>query len=259
MNIGTAKPTPIQLEKVPHFLINNLSIHDNYDVRKFEADVLHLLSDNFPIYNPIILSGGSGLYLDAVTTGLDEMPTINPIYRKELNDKLKVEGLHTLQEMLRKLDPAYYGQVDLQNPQRVIRALEVCLSTNAPFSKYRERKPVNRPFKIVKIALTRDRDELYQRIDLRMDQMIDEGLFDEAAKLYPLRHLNALQTVGYSEIFGYLDGLYDKEETVRLLKRNSRRYAKRQLTWLRRDPDYHWFHPDHEAKIVAFIKDQMGI
>ncbi|MCC5936272.1 MAG: tRNA (adenosine(37)-N6)-dimethylallyltransferase MiaA [Lunatimonas sp.] len=258
MNIGTAKPAPNLLEMVPHHFINSHSIHDSYDVRRYETEVLELLKQEFPTYNPIILTGGSGLYVDAVVYGLDVMPDIDPKWREELNDLFRKEGLSVLQNQLKSMDPDYYAIVDLQNPQRVIRALEVCMGTGKPYSSFRIKKSAERPFHILKIALIRDRDELYQRINLRMDQMIDEGLFEEAKELYPYRHLNALQTVGYTEIFGYMDGLYDREEAIRLLKRNSRRYAKRQLTWLRKDPDYHWFHPDALNEIESFILNQIA-
>ncbi|WP_209331951.1 tRNA (adenosine(37)-N6)-dimethylallyltransferase MiaA [Lunatimonas salinarum] len=259
MNIGTAKPSPELLQKATHYFINSLSIHDSYDVRQYENEVLDLLNLKFPDYNPIILSGGSGLYIDAVVVGLDDMPQIDPKWRMELVFRLEKNGLRPLQEQLQSLDPVYYATVDLQNPQRIIRALEVCLGTGKRYSSFRTKKKSKRPFKTIKLALARDREELYQRINQRMDQMIAEGLFEEAEKLYPFRTCNALQTVGYTEIFGFMDGLYDREEAVRLLKRNSRRYAKRQLTWLRKDPEYHWFHPDQEEKIVDFIYRQMGL
>lgn len=257
MNIGTAKPQTDTLIKVLHYFINSHSIHETYDVRRYEKEVLELLEQKFPAYNPIILTGGSGLYIDAVVDGLDDMPEIDPKWREELNEQYREKGLEALQEQLQSLDAVYYATVDLQNPQRIIRALEVCLGTGIPFSSFRRKKTAARPFRILKIALTRERDELYERINQRMDQMISEGLFVEAEALYPFRHLNALHTVGYTEIFGYLDGLYDREEAIRLLKRNSRRYAKRQLTWLRKDPDYHWFHPDQLDEIVSFILNQM--
>lgn len=258
MNIGTAKPSNEALETVRHYFINSHSIHEDYDVRRFEIDVLALLDKAFLSYNPIILSGGSGLYIDAVVNGLDDIPAIDTEWRERLDNQYRTEGLAALQERLQELDPHYYAQVDRQNPQRLIRALEVCLGTGQPYSSFRTKKVAERSFEVIKIALTRDRSELYERIDRRMDQMIQEGLFEEAGQLYPLRHLNALQTVGYSEIFGYLEGKYDRTEAIRLLKRNSRRYAKRQLTWLRRDSEYHWFHPDQVNEIVSFVEDQMG-
>ncbi|EON76071.1 tRNA delta(2)-isopentenylpyrophosphate transferase [Lunatimonas lonarensis] len=258
MDIGTAKPPLELLKRIPHYMIDSHSIHDEYDVRRFELDVLTLLEQKFSEYNPIILTGGSGLYIDSVANGLDNMPEIEPKWRHQLTNQFQTEGISALQELLSTLDPTYYGQVDTQNPQRLIRALEVCLATGKPFSSFRTRNRENRPFSIIKIALIRERTELYDRIDHRVDLMIEQGLFEEAEALYPFRHLNALQTVGYTEIFGFLEGCYDRAEAIRLLKRNSRRYAKRQLTWLRRDPDYRWFHPDQLEEIISFVEDQMG-
>ena len=255
INIGTAKPSKEELAKVRHYFIGNKSIHEPYDVRSYEVDALSCIGDLFKRKDLLILTGGSGLYTDAVVNGLDEMPKITPEIRQELNMLYAKEGIIPLQVMLKKLDPDYYGKVDLQNPQRLIRALEVCQGTGRAFSDFRVRKKVERPFKTIKVALNRDRDELYQRIDSRMDKMIAEGLFEEAKEMHPFKNKNALKTVGYKEIFGYLEGEYDKKEAVRLLKRNSRRYAKRQLTWLKRDEAYHWFHPDDINGILSLVQD----
>ena len=255
INIGTAKPSKEELAKVRHYFIGNKSIHEPYDVRSYEVDALSCIGDLFKRKDLLILTGGSGLYTDAVVNGLDEMPKITPEIRQELNMLYAKEGIIPLQVMLKKLDPDYYGKVDLQNPQRLIRALEVCQGTGRAFSDFRVRKKVERPFKTIKVALIRDRDELYQRIDSRMDKMIAEGLFEEAKEMHPFKNKNALKTVGYKEIFGYLEGEYDKKEAVRLLKRNSRRYAKRQLTWLKRDEAYHWFHPDDINGILSLVQD----
>ncbi|NHE55724.1 tRNA (adenosine(37)-N6)-dimethylallyltransferase MiaA [Cyclobacterium plantarum] len=258
MNVGTAKPGTEDLKKVPHFFIDNKSIHDPYDVKAFEKDALHLIGNLFIDQDLLVMTGGSGLYIDAVVDGLDEMPETDQQIREELNLKYRNGGLPELQNRLLDLDPEYFQQVDLNNPQRLIRALEVCLSTGKPFSRFRKKSKKSRPFRTLKIALSRDREELYARIDQRMDEMIRNGLFEEAAQLYPYRELNALQTVGYKEIFGYLDREYDREEAIRLLKRNSRRYAKRQLTWLRRDPDYVWFHPQSYTEIQSWILAQIS-
>lgn len=255
INIGTAKPSKEDLAKVRHYFIGNKSIHEPYDVRSYEVDALSCIGDLFKRKDLLILTGGSGLYTDAVVNGLDEMPKITPEIRQELNILYAKEGIIPLQVMLKKLDPDYYDKVDLQNPQRLIRALEVCQGTGRAFSDFRVRKKVERPFKTIKVALNRDRDELYQRIDSRMDKMIAEGLFEEAKEMHPFKNRNALKTVGYKEIFGYLEGEYDKKEAVRLLKRNSRRYAKRQLTWLKRDEAYHWFHPDDINGILSLVQD----
>ncbi|GAB2993148.1 tRNA (adenosine(37)-N6)-dimethylallyltransferase MiaA [Cyclobacterium sediminis] len=255
INIGTAKPSKEELDMVPHYFIGNKSIHDHYDVRSYEIEALSCIGDLFKRKDLLLLTGGSGLYTDAVVNGLDEMPIIAPEIRQELNLLFVKEGIAPLQEMLKKLDPDYYENVDLQNPQRLIRALEVCQGTGKAFSEFRVRKKVKRPFKTIKIALNRDREELYQRIDSRMDKMIADGLFIEAEEMYPFKNRNALNTVGYKEIFGYLEGEYDKDEAIRLLKRNSRRYAKRQVTWLKRDEAYHWFHPDDINGILSLVQD----
>ena len=258
MNIGTAKPSVKELQEVQHHFINTLSINDDYDVRKFEKDALKLMDRLFAHQNPLILTGGSGLYIDAVTEGLDDIPQVDSNIRKVLTEVYERNGINSLQEQLKSLDPLYHAQVDLHNPQRIIRALEVCIGTGKPFSSFRIKKKTIRPFAELKIALERERDELYSRIDLRMDQMIAAGLFEEAAQLFPYRQLNALQTVGYKEIFDYFDGLYDREEAIRLLKRNSRRYAKRQMTWLKKDASYAWFHPSELDRISQYISDQMS-
>ncbi|SHN00172.1 tRNA dimethylallyltransferase [Cyclobacterium lianum] len=258
MNVGTAKPTKKNLEEADHYLIDNKSIHDSYDVKAFEKDALVLIERLFNEMDMIILTGGSGLYIDAVVGGLDEMPPAQPQIREQLNLDYRRIGLVYLQKKLLELDPDYYAKVDLNNPQRLIRALEVCLSTGKPYSHYRVRERKQRPFRTIKLALCREREELYSRIEQRMDAMIRQGLFEEAAGLYPYRRLNALQTVGYQEIFGYMEGDYDKTEAIRLLKRNSRRYAKRQLTWFRRDPDYTWFHPEKSTEIISWVTAQMS-
>ena len=253
INIGTAKPSKEQLTEAKHYFIDTLSIHEDYDVGKFETDALALLETLFEHQSLVIMTGGSGLYLDAVARGFDAIPAVDKSVRAALNALYEQEGLSVIQDRLRDLDPDYYATVDPHNPQRLIRALEVCLGTGKPYSSFRKKRTIPRSFDIIKIALERDREELYQRIDLRMDQMIAEGLFEEAAALYPYRSHNALQTVGYKEIFGYLDGEYDKQEAIRLLKRNSRRYAKRQMTWFRKDADYHWFHPSQTQEIIDFV------
>lgn len=258
MNIGTSKPTSEELNQIKHYFINSLSVTENYDVRKFENEALTLLDALFSGHDLIILTGGSGLYLDAISYGFDEIPTVDESIRAQLSRILEKDGMGVLQEQLLLLDPIYYAKVDLNNPQRIIRALEVCIGTGKPFSTFLEKKRVKRPFNIIKIALHREREELYDRIDSRMDQMISDGLFEEAKSLYPMRHYNALQTVGYKEIFGYMEQRYDKEEAIRLLKRNSRRYAKRQMTWFRRNGEYHWFHPSKTQEIIDFVVDQMG-
>jgi tRNA dimethylallyltransferase len=255
--IGTAKPDDNELNLVPHHLVGTQSIHDEYDVKDFEKDVLKVLNRIFKTHDLAIMTGGSGLYIDIICEGLDEMPVIDPRIRENIIMEYKQKGLGFLQGELALLDPVYYQTVDINNPQRLMRAIEVCRGTGRPFSSFRVKKKAQRPFKIIKIGLMREREELYSRIDHRMDKMIEQGLFEEAEGLFPYRHLNALQTVGYSEIFAFLEGKYDREEALRLLKRNSRRYAKRQLTWFRRDLDIHWFHPENEKEIIQFIRDEI--
>ncbi|GAB3223360.1 tRNA (adenosine(37)-N6)-dimethylallyltransferase MiaA [Algoriphagus aestuariicola] len=257
LNLGTAKPSPDELSQVPHHLINSLSIEDNYDVRRFEHDALEILDTIFKDGSIAVMTGGSGLFADAVTRGFDEIPDIDPDIRKRVISDYQSYGLDWLQTEVSRVDPEYYALVDRQNPQRLMRALEVFLGTGIKFSGFRQRKKTERPFRVIKIGLEREREELYHRIDQRMDQMINQGLFEEAESLFEKRHLNALQTVGYSEIFGYLEGNYDRSETIRLLKRNSRRYAKRQLTWFRRDPEIRWFHPDQLEEILSWLETQI--
>ncbi|SIN69339.1 tRNA dimethylallyltransferase [Algoriphagus halophilus] len=257
-NLGTAKPSKNELEQVPHHFINSLSVETSYDVKMFEKDAINLIEKLFFKHQFLILTGGSGLFADAVINGLDEMPEIDPEFRKEVIAEFEEKGLEFLQNEVEKNDPEYFQQVDINNPQRLMRAIEVFRGTGKPFSTFRVKKKAERNFKTIKIGLTRDREELYKRIDDRMDLMIEAGLFEEAASLFDKRHLNALQTVGYSEIFGFLEGKYDKEEAIRLLKRNSRRYAKRQLTWFRRDSEITWFHPSEESNIISYINSQIA-
>ncbi|GAA3930922.1 tRNA (adenosine(37)-N6)-dimethylallyltransferase MiaA [Hymenobacter algoricola] len=241
LSIGTAKPTAAEMQGVAHHFIDSHSITQDYNAGRFEVDCLALLEKLFRKHPLVILTGGSGLYLQAVTEGLDEMPVTSPATRAALQQELAAHGLAPLVAELARLDPVTHARIDRQNHQRVVRALEVTRSTGQPFSSFHTAKTgVKRPFEVVKVALTRERDELYQRIDQRVDQMLAAGLLDEVKSLLPYRHHNALQTVGYQEIFGYLDGKHDWPEAVRLLKRNTRHYAKRQLTWFRRDPGYQW-------------------
>jgi len=258
LNVGTAKPTAQEQGGVPHHFINSHSIAEAYNAGSFERDALQKLDEVFSRTPVAILTGGSGLYIKIVTDGMDEMPPAHPEIRLQLVQTFQSAGLEPLLRELHQLDPDYARTVDQANPQRVVRALEVCRSTGRPYSTFRQGKKADRPFKTIKIGLNRDRDELYGRIDRRMDGMLAAGLVAEARNLLPYRTHNALQTVGYSEVFGYLDGQYDYPEMVRLLKRNSRRYAKRQLTWFTRDPQIRWFHPDEYNVIVQYAEAQMG-
>lgn len=257
LELGTAKPNVQELAQARHHLVNSLSIHDDYDVGKFEKEALAIIDDIHTRHSLAIMVGGSGLFVDAVCHGLDEFPEVKPGLRDELNAVLKSKGLEVLVEELKITDPEYYQLVDIHNPQRIIRALEVIRSTGRKFSSFRNRAKIERPFEIIKIGLTMDRDELYKRIDERMDIMLAQGLVEEAKELLPFKLLNALQTVGYQEIFPYLEGEYDYEEAVRLLKRNSRRYAKRQLTWFRRDESVKWFEPNQIDEILSWLKNQL--
>ena len=254
MTIGTAKPTIDEMKEVPHYLIDNLSINTSYDMGKFEKDALATIDYIFQNNSWAILTGGSGLYIDAVCKGSDEMPEILENIRSRLNEQYASEGIRCLVDKLKLVDRKYYDQVDRKNPQRIIRALEVYEATGKPYSSFRKSTPKSRDFNIIKVGLERDREDLYRRINQRMDTMISQGLFEEAEKLYPYKSKNALQTVGYKEIFGFMDREYDKEEAVRLLKRNSRRYAKRQMNWFRRDKNISWFHPEEAPVIIAHLK-----
>lgn len=257
MEIGTAKPSQEELARVPHHFINSLSIWDSYDVKKYEKDALGLLHDLFKKHDIVIMTGGSGLFLEIVMHGMDDIPDVDPHVRQSIIDAFDQQGIGFLQEELKRLDPEYFGVVDLNNPQRLIRALEVCIGVGKPYSSFRTKKTADREFDTILVGLEREREELYGRIDQRMDQMIAAGLIAEAEALYAHRNLNALQTVGYSEIFDYLAGEYSYEEAVRLLKRNSRRYAKRQLTWFKRYPEMRWFHPKDFVGIVQYVQSRM--
>jgi tRNA dimethylallyltransferase len=242
LSIGTAKPTPEEMQGVPHHFIDSHSIREDYSAGRFAADCLTLLANLFQKFPLVILTGGSGLYVQAVTDGLDELPSVPPEFRAQLHAELAAHGLPHLVAELAETDPVAYARIDQQNPQRVVRALEITRATGRPFSSFHRGgpPPENPLFRNVKVALTREREALYQRINLRVEHMLAAGLLDEVKSVLPYRHHHALQTVGYQEIFGYLDGEYDWPEAVRLLQRNTRHYAKRQLTWLRRDPAYQW-------------------
>ena len=255
--IGTAKPTEEEMDGVVHHFINSHSIHDYYSVGDFERDCLKVLEEIFSRKDVAILTGGSGMFIKMITDGIDEMPEADLELRQKLAERFEKEGLEQLQEELRVLDPVYFEQVDEQNTQRVLRALEVCLSTGKPFSSFRKNQKVQRPFKMLKIALERPREELYARIDTRMDMMLAAGLEEEAKAVIDYREHYALKTVGYREIYEHLDGNYDREEMIRLLKRNSRRYAKRQMTWFKNQDEFHWFDAKNAAEITEFITNEL--
>lgn len=253
MYIGTAVPEKEQLAAVPHFFIRTISVEDYYNSWQFEQQALEQIRRLFVEKEVVLMTGGSMMYIDAVCKGIDDIPTIAPELRAELMKKYEEEGLEPIKAILKELDPVFYEVVDLNNAKRVLHAVEVCRMAGRPYSSLRMNIPKDRGFDIIKIGLNRDKGELYERIDRRVDQMLAAGLEAEARGLYHLRHLNSLNTVGYKEFFDYFDGLTDYDEAVRLIKRNSRRYAKKQLSWFRRDQDIHWFHPEQKEEIRNFL------
>ncbi len=255
--IGTAKPSREELDAVPHHFIDSHSIKSLYSAGEYGRDAVGKLSGLFAEKDSMIAVGGSGLYLKALWEGFDEMPVVAPSFRKALNQELKEQGLDRLLEELRDYDPEYYLQVDQKNGQRIVRALEIIRGTGEKYSHFRQSKKQDLFYHNFKIGLTMERADLFERIDTRMDFMIANGLFEEAQKLYVYKDHNALKTVGYSEIFDFIDDKQDKEETIRLLKRNSRRYAKRQLTWFRKYDDIHWYTPSQRNEIVEEIKSKI--
>lgn len=253
MPIGTAQPSADQLQAVEHHFIASHDLTDNLNCGEYEVQALARLEELFADHDWVVAVGGSGLYVRALCEGMDDLPQADEPLRRELERRLAEEGLGALAEELRELDPEYCRTADLNNPARVMRALEVCLQTHMPYSRQRtgERRP--RPFEIVKIGIDLPRNVLYDRINRRVDRMLADGLEAEARALYPYRELNALKTVGYREFFDYFDGRIGYDEAVELIKRNSRRYAKRQLTWFRRDSEIRWFAPDDDAAIIAYV------
>lgn len=248
LEIGTAKPTDQELKLVKHHFINTHSVEEVYNAAQFGMDAEALILHLFQKHDCLIVCGGSGLYLKALLEGFDEMPAVPAEVRDQIVAQYQEKGLGWLQAEVKQKDPDYFETVDIQNPQRLMRALEVFAATGKPFSAWRKKSKKTLPYSVIKVGLDLNRDKLYERIDTRMDKMIVNGLFEEAAKFYPQKHLNALQTVGYQEIFGFMDDLYDKEEAIRLLKRNSRHYAKRQLTWFKRDAEVQWFQSSDAAR-----------
>lgn len=257
MKIGTAAPDDAQLAAVPHYFIGSRSIHDNYTAGKYEVDALHLLDELFPTHPCVWLVGGSGLYIDAVCRGIDAIPATDDSLRQQLMERLENEGLESLRFELKRLDPQIFNSIDIKNPQRVLRALEVCLTSGQPYSELRTNFSKTRNFNIIKVGINIPRDQLYNRINRRVDVMMEQGLEDEARQLYPHRHLNALKTVGYKELFDYFDGKITLAQAIELIKRDSRRYAKRQLSWFARYNDIAWFTPTDTDKIIEYIEKQL--
>lgn len=256
LEIGTAKPSREELSRIPHHFISSHSIGESYDAGAFGRDAIQLIYTLFERLDYLILCGGSGLYVKAVLEGFDEMPEIPSGTREKIMAEYHANGLAWLQTELKSVDPDYFETVDINNPHRLIRALELHRAIKKPMHQLRLKKKINHPFQVKKIGLELSRTELYTRIDDRMDNMIAAGLFDEATRFFVKKDLNALQSVGYREIFGYLEGLYDREEAIRLLKRNTRQYAKRQLTWFKKDQEITWFHPSQIESIINHIEEK---
>ena len=256
MPIGTAQPTREELAAAKHYFIADREVEDDFNCGKYETEALALLERLFTENDYVVAVGGSGLYVQALCEGMADLPDADPVLRENLKQRLESEGLESLVAELRTLDAKYAEEVDICNPARVMRALEVCLTTGRPYSEQRKGVTAERPFNIIKIGTDMPRDVLYDRINRRVDMMVEEGLEAEARTMYPKRHLNALQTVGYRELFEYFDGNCSFEEAVELVKRNSRRYAKRQLTWFRRDANTAWFNPSDLDAILEYIKSK---
>ncbi|QUB68909.1 tRNA (adenosine(37)-N6)-dimethylallyltransferase MiaA [Prevotella melaninogenica] len=249
--IGTAAPTSEQQQRVQHYFVGNHHLEDYYSASLYEQDVLNIINSQ---HTPIsLLSGGSMMYIDAVCNGIDDIPTILPEIREEMMRRLKTEGLEQMCNLLRELDPEHWNIVDRNNPRRVIHALEICIQTGKTYTSFRSNTIKERPFNIIKVGLNRDRDELYNRINQRVLDMIEEGMIEEALQVYPKRTLNSLNTVGYKELFEYLDGLTTLDEAIFKIQSNTRRYARKQLTWYKKDTAFQWFNPDNIEEILNYI------
>ena len=257
LKIGTAAPTPEQLQRVRHHFIGTLNLTDYYSAAQYEADVLKLLETLFDEQDTVLLTGGSMMYVDAICKGIDDIPTVDAETRQLMLHKYETEGLEQLCAELRLLDPEYYKIVDLKNPKRVIHALEICYMTGKTYTSFRTSPKKERPFRIVKIGLTRDREELYDRINRRVEQMMEDGLLEEARRVYPYRNLNSLNTVGYKEMFKYLDGEWTLPFAMEKIKQNSRIYSRKQMTWFKRDEEIRWFHPEQEVDIKAYLQERI--
>lgn len=261
MRIATAAPTSEQQEQIPHYFVGTLSPETYYSASNYEQDVISLLNELFAVQPVVILSGGSMMYIDALCKGMDELPTVDETLRRELQELYQREGLDPIRRQLKILDPLFYDQVDLKNPKRVIHALEICLMSGRPYSAMRTRPEKKRAFRIVKIGFTRDRNELYNRINHRVDAMVEEGIVEEARGFYPQRHLNALNTVGYKELFQYFDGEWTLEQAIDKIKQHSRNYARKQLTWFNKDQEIHWINlsesePDVMSEVMRLLEQE---
>ena len=253
LKIGTAAPTEEQMRQAQHYFVGSKSISDYYNASMYEQEVLKLLESLFATSPVQLLSGGSMMYIDAVCNGIDDIPTIREDIRTEMKRRYEEEGLEALCEDLKRLDPEHYESVDRQNYRRVIHALEICYQTGKTYTSFRKQTKKERPFNIIKIGLNRDREELYGRINQRVDDMMAQGLLDEVRAMAPYREVNALNTVGYKELFDYMDGRWPLEEAIERIKGNTRRYARKQLTWYKRDENIKWFHPDQQQEILNYI------
>ena len=253
LRIGTASPTAEQQQRVRHYFVGTLDIQDYYSASMYEEDVMRLLQQLFSANDYALLTGGSMMYIDAVCNGIDDIPTVDDETRATMKRRLAEEGLETLVEELKRLDPEHYEIVDRQNPRRVVHALEICHMTGKTYTSFRKAQKKQRPFDIIKIGLNREREELYNRINLRVDKMMEEGLLEEVKAMLPYRKVNALNTVGYKELFNYFDGVWELPEAVERIKGNTRRYARKQLTWFKRDEQMRWFHPDNQELIMKYI------
>lgn len=257
LSIGTAAPTEEQLREVKHYFVHQLELDEYYSAAQFESDVLSLLKEHFETHDYALMSGGSMMYIDAVCKGIDDIPTISDDVREMLRERLAQEGLDALKAELRIIDPEYYAIADLKNPKRIVHALEIYYQSGMPFSRLRTNTQKERPFRIVKIGLTRSRELLFQRINQRVDEMMQQGLMDEVRSVYPLRHLNSLNTVGYKELFKVLDGEWELSMAVERIKKNTRVYAKKQMTWFKHDTDIHWLNLDNTSlnEAMTFVKE----
>ena len=254
MSIGTAAPTDRQLDEVKHYFVKILELQQYYSAAQYEEDVIKLTDQLSQTHDNLLLSGGSMMYIDAVCNGIDDIPTVAPEIREELKARLQTEGLDKLRNELKLLDPEYYNIVDLKNPKRIVHALEICYTSGKTYTSFRIRKKKERPFQIIKIGLRRDRDKLFDRINRRVDMMMEEGLLEEAKRLYPYRQLNALNTVGYKELFNYIDGTWDLEFAVEKIKKNTRDYAKKQMTWFQRDDRCVWLEAQNKTAIQVALE-----
>lgn len=254
LKIGTAAPTEEYLKRIKHYFVGTLKLTDYYSAAQYESDVMELLETLFKTHDTILLTGGSMMYVDAICKGIDDIPTVDNETRKMMMEKYENEGLERLCSELKLLDPEYYSIVDLKNPKRVIHALEICYMTGRTYTSFRTGNKKQRPFEIIKIGLYRDREELYERINRRVDIMINEGLIDEVKSVYKYKELNSLNTVGYKEIIQYLDGNWTLDYAIEKIKQNSRIYSRKQMTWFKRDNEINWFNPDNEDDIIEFIE-----